>query len=75
MDLPLEAAAAAATAAAAAAGGCAEGAEAVLELRADLARDELWAPAVRPAPCRKDSAMKGLLWWAVARCNAPGGPG
>ena len=40
-------AAAAAAAAAARAGGCDEGAEALLEIRADLARDELWAPAVR----------------------------
>ena len=46
MDLPLDAAAATA---AAAARGCTEAAEAVLELRADLARDELWAAAVRPA--------------------------
>ena len=58
MDLPLDAPAAA-TAAAAAVGGCVEGAEAVLELRADLARDELWAPAVRPGPCCRIVRWKG----------------
>ena len=66
MDLPLDAAAAA-MAAAAAAGGCAEGAEAVLELRADLARDELWAPAVRPTLSASTVRLGASLWWAVAR--------
>jgi hypothetical protein len=46
VELPVSAAAAAAAAAAAPGGGAA-GAEVLLEVRADLARDELWAPAVR----------------------------
>jgi len=77
VELPVSAAAAAAAAAAAPGGGAA-GAEVLLEVRADLARDELWAPAVRRSgPRTAGPRGRGLRGAAAggrrARGRAPAG--